>query len=117
MEPTRQAGMAVGAHLVGGLDASDAETVMRTPCRIRGHLGSQSNSRFSGYFAYGATPFQIDNERIEAAALAISGVGEQLGRWRIKHPEIPPRSRRSALHRHHLVACELPISKFAGWRA
>jgi hypothetical protein len=31
----------------------------------------------------------VDAENIEAAAHAISGVGEQLGRWWIKNPQIP----------------------------
>ncbi|WP_027006790.1 TetR/AcrR family transcriptional regulator [Conexibacter woesei] len=31
----------------------------------------------------------LDSERVEMAAYAISGVGEQLGRWWIKHPNVP----------------------------
>ena len=31
----------------------------------------------------------VDEERLEAAAHSISGVGEQLGRWWIKNPDIP----------------------------
>jgi AcrR family transcriptional regulator len=31
----------------------------------------------------------VDRERIEAAAHAITGVGEQLGTWWIAHPEVP----------------------------
>ena len=37
MATSQQVGTAVGAHLVGGLDAPDAETAMRTACRILGH--------------------------------------------------------------------------------
>jgi len=39
-----QVGTAVGAHLVGGLDAPDAETAMRTACRVLGgHLHAVSD--------------------------------------------------------------------------
>jgi hypothetical protein len=39
MTATQQVGTAVGAHLVGGLDAPDGERAMRTACRILGrHL-------------------------------------------------------------------------------
>lgn len=44
MAVTQHVGTAVGAHLVGGLDAPDAETAMRTACGILGcHLHAVSD--------------------------------------------------------------------------
>jgi hypothetical protein len=44
MPATQRVGTAVGAHLVGGLDAPDGESAMRTACRILGqHLRSVSD--------------------------------------------------------------------------